>query len=910
MTDFTTESPDIIQPTLLDSQFFSIPDFSLDLTGPTIKPEEERPAPVEEYPIIDHDDQDTPDFWLLPYENPFPVTKFHTWDTFQHASSKGPKNAYISEAGAHVFDAAIASKEDYLHINNADHVVVDAKLYRDALISLGSGRSSALFIWDEEKCSFRQAQEKLRISGYSGEALFALLDMFMDCGNHVRYLRGYVELSYRKQQSPGQVALAEVLSSVLETIEKDVSGSAATSVGLLQLQVLYAPAHKILHLLTAIVKKVSTTEDDEELLSVIFKELQIMECQDNHLLEVFQEVFSRVAQPWLEFANEWIGLQRESGLPMSKTGTSKAFVRVENREWVNEQGEELQEPDYGFDITKVPSFVEAEEVQLMFEVGKSLRLLRSHHPDHALAKVEVIASANPPLLNVEYSWTDILSVERKTLAYEQDLIAAITSFSTQSNADGVDSTTQPVAEAVSFDFFGKPTDTLEAHFLASIKNLNHAPAHRSSSDQLSSSLHAYLHQSRILEPDSGRPVTTKPDLALATCLSLSPVVMTQARVVNGTLMRMLFKSHSIREHLSIQRQFHLLDNGVFSSRLSHALFDPELETAERQRGVAMSGGIMGLRLGGRDAWPPASSELRLALMGILSESYSSGVPGDNTRANTFLDDTSIPGDLSFAVRDMSEQEIEACRNANSLQALDFLRLSYKPPPPLDAVITPVILFKYDQIFRLLLRLLRMLYVATTFFRKRTNALPSQANPIAQRFRIEARHFITSVSDYFFESGIKVTWRTFERKLDQLEARIQNNNAYALSIKEGINNLRDYHEAILDKIMFNLLLRKRQTAVMNLLEQIFGIILKFSELERRGSSTEEDEVRKLYVLFKQKVVVFINVCRGMSDKKGYGEKDPKRNRTLECGGLFDGGDLVEDNTISQLLLRLDMSGYYS
>ena len=74
-------------------------------------------------------------------------------------------------------------------------------------------------------------------------------------------------------------------------------------------------------------------------------------------------------------------------------------------------------------------------------------------------------------------------------------------------------------------------------------------------------------------------------------------------------------------HLGLQRSFHLLGDGVFVSRLTAALFDPEQASTERERGVMRSGTGMGLRLGSRGTWPPASSELRLALMGILGDCY-------------------------------------------------------------------------------------------------------------------------------------------------------------------------------------------------------------------------------------------------------------------------------------------------
>src|SRR5579871_2396255 len=96
------------------------------------------------------------------------------------------------------------------------------------------------------------------------------------------------------------------------------------------------------------------------------------------------------------------------------------------------------------------------------------------------------------------------------------------------------------------------------------------------------------------------------------------------------------------------------------------------------------------------------------------------------------------------------------RRANvGLEALDFIQLLYKPPFPLDAVITSSILEKYDRIFLFLLRLFRMQYVASQLFRDAASrtSFAQGTDPLAQRFRIEAHHFITTIAGYIFHVSI-------------------------------------------------------------------------------------------------------------------------------------------------------------
>ena len=577
----------------------------------------------------------------------------------------------------------------------------------------------------------------------------------------------------------------------------------------------------------------------------------------------------------------------------------------------------MREPDYLLDYDKVPAFVAPEDARAIFEAGKSLRFLRDHHADHPLARQHIIESANPPLLQWSFSWQDIMQVEAKALQYEKDLVGAIQKYSDHPSAVKLAIHERTSNELdFDFEFLGKPEEDMQAHVLASIDLFNSIPATNTLPDPLTQGLGKYL-TSRSLSDDSESIFA--PPISLVPVLSFNPIIAAQARVINGTCMRIFFNSHNLREHLTLQRSFHLLGNGVFSSRLAHALFDPDLETAERHRGVARSGGIMGLRLGGRDNWPPAGSELRLALMGILTESYSSTQTLNKSYTRSNQEQASLPGDLSFAVRDMTEAEIEKCMNPDSVEALDFLRLTYKPPPPLEAVITPIILFKYDQLFKLLLRLIRTLYVVNALFRDGSDReFYERGNETTtQRFRIEAHHFISSLAGYFFDTGIEATWRIFDRKLDQIEQRIStDDDNITLGQNEGIDKLRDYHERVLDRIMFALFLRKRQAPVLNLLEEIFTIILKFAKHSRaralglKKQIGEDDEIKEVYSKFRKKIGVFITVCKGLSDKKGYGEKKGSDNRKTDQESLFDGDDLAEENTVSQLLTRLEMSNYYS
>ncbi|RDW92059.1 spindle pole body component-4 [Coleophoma crateriformis] len=854
------------------------------------------------------------DIWTLEDSEPLDKPRYQSWDSFIGKESSKPGTPYISEAGLAIFDSALGSSEDHLKVHNGQHMVVNCRFYASSILALGLGRSSVFFEWSEEKRDFEQTLLNIRISGYSGQSLDRLSAVFKQCGKAMRTLQDFVDKTYAKETLPGRVALADAVSTLLSTIQTRLSSSTSAYNSLIHLESLFLPVRTVLKCFQDIVQKVSAASSDEEMLSIIFQEVQLLEHRTDSLKDILLRVLSRVSQPWLEFCGEWLGLQREAGLPLTKDGRAKGFVKIEDKEWVDDQGFELQESDFALDYDLIPKFVTSDDARSMFEVGRSLRFLRDHHSQHPLAKADIVATASPPTLEWKFSWQEILQVEAKALQYEKDLASAIREYSTEdARFTSVSCENFDTSESFELDFLRKPAEYLEAHILASMDVFDGPLPKTQLPDELAEMLDAYLSSKGDTTEDDS---IFAPPISLTPVLSFNAIIAAQARIMNGVCMRLFFRSHDLRNHLSLQRNFHLLGNGVFSSRLSHALFDPDLESAERQRGVARSGGVMGLRLGGRDTWPPASSELRLALMGVLTESYVSTRPIDRSEGEEYTDrPASLPGDLSFAVRDMSAEEIDACMNPDSVEALDFLRLSYKPPAPLEAIITPIILYKYDQLFKLLLRVLRMLYVVSSLFRdakdKASNA--RAVSCIQQRFRIEAHHFISSVAGYFFDTGIEATWRIFERKLDQVEERIRDDKDLSLGQNEGLDKLRDYHESVLDRIMFALLLRKRQQPVMRLLEEIFTLVLQFAKHSRdtAAPAVEEDiKIREIYTRFHKKVGVFVAVCRSLSEKKGYAEKSTGTFYTKRQGSLLDGHDLQEENTIAQLLTRLEMSNFYS
>ncbi|KAI1361796.1 Spc97/Spc98 family protein [Xylaria arbuscula] len=912
------KTSDIVDSELIskrDTEFFKIPDeFAIsDLNGHENETDDLRnvtTAPLHDTVLHDLDFID--ELWYEGEQPPTAAAEYKTWDSF---FSDAPQRAplFITEAGPLAYDAAITDEDDPLGLVNTDHLVVQSGAYLAALLALALGRGSVFFEWDASKSAFVPVVYDMRISGYSTGALHGIQSSCLTLGTTTRFLSSYVQLTYSTRASAVRISLAKAVDVLLLAIQQQFGERSKQVRSLLQLQSLVEPIETMLVHLRALVHTVSRMRTDEQVLSHIFSETEKLD-NDHSLLPVLMcEILSRVTEPWTDFVEKWIGVTAEEGSPMTKDGPGKSFVKVEDISKVDDFGFETEERDYVLDEDRVPSFVPPDIMLVMFEAGKNLRLLRTHHPNHPLCHPNTAASSNPPALKWLFDWESIDDIRRKVTLYEKSMLHRI--LGTSSDATVLN---EPEARVSSREqgilrVFGNDAAHLEQQLLASIQALDQAPTVAATQDTLSGLVEDLLLHGKF------RTNTSTFDLhwSLIPLHSFGPLVTTQARLVNREYMKLLFSAHDLKENLRVQKEFQLLGNGMFCSRLSHALFDPDLETAERQVGVAMSGGVMGLRMNGRETWPPASSELRLALMGVLSDTYLPNTPqGPSSSKNDMID---LPGDLSFALRDLSPEEIDRCMDPTSLEALDFLRLAYKTPAPLSPIMTPGILIKYDKIFKLLLRVLRLLYVVGQLSRdtSRMQRYGRDTGDVWLRFRFEAQHLVQSVATYFFDTGIHTPWLRFETWLDEIQSELTRVDIDTLKTRVvSPDEVREEHEKMLDRIMSTLLLRKRQQPVLTLLEDIFRLTLKFSrqvQLEVSGKvegNASQVIIQEFYQSFKKKVGVFITVCHGLSEKKEATNRGLRRDKMSEDGGRDSNSNANDENTIDRLLVRLDMLGYYS
>ena len=837
------------------------------------------------------DNADSFDIWSFPLDLKEQKTpRLKSWETFYNRTFEEPRTTYISESGLEVFDAILSAQEEDQEDGEKGRgsgCLIKSVAFLRSLLELGLGRESVLYRYEEHERSFRALIVNGRISGYSLEAIQSLSATFIDHGNKMKRLQYFVDDTQTSSKSMStSIALATSIAAILATVHAQIVDTPRSTLTLLHLQALFEQPGLIMSYLEDIVNKVGAARSEEEFLSLLYDFVEDSEYSAEWVQPTMFQILANVCKPWLDAVSRWIGLKDATSAGFH--GDVPNFVTLREDSQSLEGDKETKKPEYDYAPLSMPNFISEEDGLVMFETGKSLRLLETYQPDHLLSRPPQPDVMKAPDLDWQFSWQDIEKLQRQAQEYELNLRKAIADFNNGGSSEKgkLYKTDITLTESATF---GLSEETAKAYIHASI-----ATFERPWPD-----LTAERGNSSLLKSDYNDSPIFAPPLSLLPVLSFNPVIAVQALLINRACLRLLFKEYKIQSHFCLLHRYSLFGDGVFASRLSHALFDPEVNSTERRRG-RFCAGASGLKLGSRDFWPPASAELRLALMGILTESYYESEPGAEA-SSMFRGE--LPGGLSFAIRNLHENELQRCMDPNSIEALDFLKLQYRPPPPLDAVITQASLAKYDLCFKLLLRATRMLFVVNQLFRD-TNprfAARHSADSTSKFFRIESHHFVSAICRYFF-NGVQANWDILRQRLEGIDKALDREDTSGI---DSLHKLREFHENLLDRLLFTLLLRRRQAQVMKLLEEIFSLILVFARhtrTEAMGSSNFKTDLRGTYEKFKKKVRVFIDVCRGLSERRGEGGTK----------GYDAGGELSEDggNTIGRLLLDFEMSGFYS
>lgn len=855
------------------------------------------------------------DLWSLENLTATPADSFElrSWDVFPNPRTRRSGPGYLTEAGPRGFDAVLVHQATKSGLEDSGRVA-RSDAFIAALFQLGLGWNSVFFRFNEQSRKFEKHIADARISGISLPALDKLISEFLLCGTWVRKLKRFVAAVPSSESTEALASLARAIFVQLYSIEDQMAERFRHGPSLLETQLLFRRSGCLVRCLIGIVDGIPRCVTDAEVISTVFTKCDHFSHEFVWLADIFHEIMANVADPWLVRVAKWVGIRDASG----KDG-------LNNDEIDGTPYQDHSPSDIAFNARSMPAFIQPELAQAIDESGKGLQLLRSSGHDHPL--VEQTKTKTSLSLEWGLGWEDINRIQQKASEYESELRAEILKHSRAGatpqrtrgrKSDGDDGPCPNTTVSAIYQL----SDDLDIQV-----DRSHAVGYQPAIS--SSKMYDLIARSPCvdLEKNLGAELPFGPPLISALSLSFAPVLSAQTRVINFSCLRLLFKDHKVRHHLQLQWRFQLLGDPSFLERLSVTLFDPHMQSSERKAGVARGGSSTGLRLGNRDTWPPASSELRLVLTGLLSECYVgyNKSPHSSPADNSVEGPIDLPGGLSFSIRELTGEELSKCKNPNSLEALDFLRLQYTSPPVLSEVITPESLHKYDRMFKHLLRLRRMLSVVHDLVRDPSRRSLRERNQprrtIDQKFRSEALHFVQAVSDYCFEFAVGNTWHNFEATLSRIEKCIDAGDIDGtISHAKSLRRLREYHEDVLDQTLFALLLSKRHVQARQLLDDILRVILAFSfrsktfkAAQRKGKggpeldSSYEKSIRELFSMFRKQVCGLVRFLRSLDGTNSRRLK--AQHQDLASWGSGKNAEADVNGIFNHLLIRLDMFGFY-
>jgi hypothetical protein len=391
--------------------------------------------------------------------------------------------------------------------------------------------------------------------------------------------------------------------------------------------------------------------------------------------------------------------------------------------------------------------------------------------------------------------------------------------------------------------------------------------------------------------------SSSPSLSILLSQSIFEPLIAFAPLASSSLLTLFLKDLSLPSYLSLLQDYFCLASPGFTERLRTALFAVD----ERER----SGMVRGNAEGSRGA-----AEMSLGLRNALSDSIAEDCARvrDSVLVRTKMEAKVGEGDdeerrecveldervawreanarLAFVVSDPIEGEEKRFSDSQcslfltalllntdttidqvAPGTLDYLHISYTPPTPLNLLITPRILQRYNQIFSHLLRFLRLqssLYnlhlniSKPNLFAESLSSLEELSSqgriylfdliPNGGRIKrdlhalaFEMRTVVGSLMEYSLAVGIAEKWQIFSRELESIMKRAEKKETIHFRENDGITLSLDQvmllHERYLDEVLEALLLNQDQAHLLKIVYKLFDLVLALSKKTSEWKSLE-------------------------------------------------------------------------
>ncbi|ELU42535.1 spc97/spc98 family domain-containing protein [Rhizoctonia solani AG-1 IA] len=394
-----------------------------------------------------------------------------------------------------------------------------------------------------------------------------------------------------------------------------------------------------------------------------------------------------------------------------------------------------------------------------------------------------------------------------------------------------------------------------------------------------------------------------PTLPLLLDVSLLALPLAHSRLISSALFRVFTGRLAFKAHLKVLRGFLLGDDAKFWSRLRGALFEEagishvsaavgrgiragvrvrlgiadttrdnmaderaEREGRSREWGVGLAVGLSDRE--GAGTWPPGGAELGLRLRHVIDDTLGVGwgiastSDSDDEESETarergperiVLKET--PWRLGFILRDLEEESPEGRArwlNPNVYirltlrRALDFLCLDYKPPDPIDAIITLDIRYHSSNsniVYGAILTAGPVETVTRILFNTIFQEEGLDSPPVLLMARFKIQSFISSLIGYVKDMAIGFHWDSFLAKLDEIEREDESKSESTLP--------RDLKKERMASDIF-------ARAVGNALKECMEAVLVLGKLvgdrcRQHSSSFQDETYEKQFVLNVAKVL---------------------------------------------------------
>ncbi|WVQ99347.1 hypothetical protein IAU59_006480 [Kwoniella sp. CBS 9459] len=602
-------------------------------------------------------------------------------------------------------------------------------------------------------------------------------------------------------------------------------------------------------------------------------------------------LLSNSSGPFFNLLHAWIGLADSSiqdddldpmSQPWADLGITRKLLTVSEGGW-----------EYYFSSRRMPVFISREDARTLFEAGRSLRLLREAsggaHPLCATDwSIGVKWSWGSEDTHSHTGWirSHVRRVKQEVEYWRRATkdrtkpLSGSTSFGKLRNLHGhrkerkripmdlFHSPSEKDTEPVETSIDGRTTSHTQEKELERLFALFNKPPGYHLDSPLAEDKKAHLWAPTPLEAlhafmsrYSRGPLLppTSPTLPLYISQHLLSPLLAHSTLISTSLVSLYLDDLRLLDHLDILHSFWLGGDVDFIERVSAALFGREAGAGEalglgrRARTRARLGlghdeeddnngkmgglpegewGIgLGLGLSERAKWPPGGSALAYALRTTLLDDKLQEQAASRGSVWEEVEDR-----VSFAIKQLPEDDTSG-RRAKWMdpqgEALDFLYLSYSPPPTIAVLLPRSLIEKYQSINNLLLRLARCEVVLKSMYwpilhhtdvaanealRKtgvdsRLSRASSKAKASLQRsrekqfaalfpeqsaaekrtrvLRMRMAHFVAAFGRYVVDTAIGIKWATMRRRLEKLKKKAPVREEQSRPSSPSMNSEADY-----------------------------------------------------------------------------------------------------------------------